>query len=79
MAELTEAEAKWLKRVQRALNACPSSDIGFFTIGGKDVTLYRRPEVDFSDGRSDFCQLVDRADARLGELYFPEQVHSTAG
>lgn len=79
MAELTDAEKKWLKRVQRALDACPSDDIGFYTIGDPNVVLYRVPEGDFIDAMTDFCVAVDEADAFLGDLNFPRQVASTAG
>jgi hypothetical protein len=79
MAELNDAELKWRKRVQRALDACPSPDIGFYTIGDLDVVLYRVPEGDFSDAHKDHCIMVDDADAGLGELKFPRSVHSTAG
>lgn len=76
---LTPEETKWIKRVQRALDACPSDDLGFFTIGDKDVTVYRRPNGDFADHCDDFCTTVQDADANLGFLTFPREVHSTAG
>lgn len=85
MADLTDAEEKWLKRVQRALDACPSDRIGFYTTGDPCVTAYRLPEVgDLDDNEPmwsnrDFCMIVHDADARLGELNFPSLVHSTAG
>jgi hypothetical protein len=78
--KLTPDEKKWLKRVQRALDACPSLDIGFFTTGDNDVSVYRRPVDDFIDmDRGEFGSNVDDADARLGELIFPNNVHSTSG
>ncbi|EMK1274663.1 hypothetical protein V8M30_000246 [Serratia marcescens] len=40
MAELTAAERKWLNEVQKVLNRCPSTRLGFFTIGDKDVFVY---------------------------------------
>lgn len=76
---LTPAETKWIKRVQRALDACPSDDLGFFTIGDKDVVVYRRPPDDFTDHMGDFCTAVQDAEAELGALKFPQDVHSTAG
>ncbi len=80
MAELTKAEKKWVARVQRALDACPSDDIGFYTIGDPQINLYRMPEGDFADvDYSDFCIAVDDADALLGEINFPNNVASTAG
>lgn len=84
MAQLTKTEEKWLTRVQRALDACPSPTIGFYTIGDYDVKVYRKPrggDLEDNDLRSDkdFCTIVDDADAELGALDFPGQVHSTAG
>ena len=79
MSDLTPEEGKWLKRVQRALDACPSSDIGFYTVGDRDVSVYRRPPDDFEDCMGDFCQAVEGTGADLGSLNFPQQVHATAG
>lgn len=83
MSELTPEEAKWLKRVQRALSACPSNRIAFYTTGDNNVTAYDRDKQDAIDAAyddlSEFCSAVDEADANLGELVFPGQVASTAG
>ena len=76
---LTPEETKWIKRVQRALDACPSEDLGFYTIGDGDVHVYRRPPDDFVDHDGDFCVIVQEAEAELGEFRFPQDVHSTAG
>lgn len=79
MATPTEAEKKWMKRVQRALDACPSSDIEFNAIGDADLTVFRRPPDGLPDLGGDFCTDIEGADAGLGELIFPGLVHSTAG
>ena len=79
MTDLTKRESAWIKRVQKALDACPSDDIGFYTIGDPDVNLYRVPEGDFIDDDRDHCVMVDDAAAGLGSLKFPRGVHSTAG
>lgn len=84
MAELTAAERKWLNDVQKVLNRCPSTRLGFFTIGDKDVFVYDKrldkqiDELQDSGGR-DFGLVVNDLDAGFGELIFPSHVHSTAG
>jgi hypothetical protein len=82
MSKLTEAELKWKIRVQKALNACPSDRIGFYTIGDHDIRLYdksKNVDEENSENQEDFCTTVDRLDAGLGGLDFPSNVHSTAG
>ena len=79
---LTKAEEKWVRRIQKALNECPSDRLGFYTIGDRDVFIYDKSKgVDESASESgrDFCQEVEHLDAGLGELLFPTEVHSTAG
>ncbi|MBH2791562.1 hypothetical protein I5L37_10075 [Serratia marcescens] len=84
MAELTAAERKWLNEVQKVLNRCPSTRLGFFTIGDKDVFVYDKrldkqiDELQDSGGR-DFGLVVNDLDAGFGELTFPAAVHSIAG
>lgn len=84
MSDLTAEERKWVKRLQKVLNECPSKRLGFYTIGDREVHLYDRDKdakVDaaFNTHNTDFCQAVDRADAGLGSVQFPSSVHSTAG
>ena len=86
MSKLTQAERKWIVKVQKVLNECPSDRMGFFTIGDPDVCIYdlsKHPEVsDLMDSGkgSDFCTCVDKADADFHiSLVFPSPVESTAG
>ena len=79
MATLTPKEEKWMRRVQKAIAACPSADIGFFTTGDHSISVYRILEDDFIDSEKDLCVAVNDAEADLGELHFPHNVHSTAG
>jgi len=84
MAEpLTQAERKWLKDLQRVLDRCPSTRLGFFTIGDPEVTVIDQPATDTFERehgeRGDYCITVDAAGTCLGRLKFPERVHSTAG
>lgn len=85
MADISRAELKWLIRLQKVIDACPSERIGFYTIGDSDVSLYdktRDEEIDavVSSGNKDFCTVVDELDAGFGVVInFPSNVHSTAG
>ena len=76
----TKEEKKWIKRVQRALNACPSDRLGFYTIGDPEIAIYDRHKLEeFGEGDGDFCVAVDDADAQLDRLVFPQGVVSSAG
>ena len=85
MADLTAAEIKWVKRVQRALDACPSDRIGFATTGDANVTLHDRTKENkihavMNRRGCDFCQAVDEQNADFFlTLNFPSNVHSVAG
>lgn len=85
MAEITQAELKWLIRLQKVIDACPSKRLGFYTIGDSEVVLYDKTRDDeinaISDSSNkDFCVIVDELDAGFGvQLVFPSNVHSTAG
>lgn len=82
---LTKEEKSWIRRMNTLLKACPSDRFGFFTIGDNDVMIYdasRKDEIDAlfdTSNGPDFCVVIDRLDAGLGEVTFPAQVHSTAG
>lgn len=87
MSDLTTEELKWIKRVQRALDACPSDRMGFFTIGDRQVSIYNKSleakieeAFDNAPGCADWCNAVDHVDADFdATLTFPNLVHSTAG
>jgi hypothetical protein len=79
MSELTSDENKWLKKLQRVLNECPSKRLGFYTIGDHDVFVFDKDKEHLLDGERDFCVMVDEHDAGLGILIFPSGVYSTAG
>lgn len=79
MSELTPDELKWLKKLQRVLNECPSSRLGFYTIGDRDVFVFDKDKEHLMDEERDFCQMVADQDADLFTLRFPSGVYSTAG
>ncbi|WP_435331596.1 hypothetical protein [Morganella morganii] len=85
MSKLTKEEIKWVEKVQKALNECPSKRIGFFTIGDSDVTLYDTEKMDeimsyFDAGKSEYGGAVEKVGALFGRsLVFPSCVDSTSG
>ncbi len=84
--KLTKREKQWVKRVQKALDSCPSNRIGFYTIGDCDVSLFDVTrygdictEMDKRSG-VDFGTISDNLGHGCAEsLNFPNQVESAAG
>lgn len=81
---LTKEETVWLKKLQKLLDNPPSDRMGFYTTGDPTVTVYDHTwETSIhrlmDNGNYEFGNAVDAYDARLGELKFPNCVHSTAG
>lgn len=85
MSKLTKEEIKWVEKVQKILNECPSKRIGFFTIGDSDLTLYDNTKMDeimsyFDAGKSEYGGAVEKAGALFDRsLVFPNCVDSTSG
>jgi hypothetical protein len=85
MAELSAVEKKWLNDVQKVLNRCPSTRLGFATMGDRSVTVYDNAfsqaieDHIFSSGTGDFIPTAELMGAVLGEIVFPANVESTAG
>jgi hypothetical protein len=81
---LTPIERKWITKLQKVLDECPSDRMGFYTIGDSDISIYDRSvqsEIDaIIDTRDvDFGQAIEEVDAHLGSVCFPSHVHSTSG
>ncbi len=81
---LTKQEKAWLKRLQKVLDACPSDRLHFNAIGDPDITVFdgsRLDEINDShdENGGEFSNAIDDMDARLWELRFPGNVHSTSG
>ncbi len=77
---ITVAEARWIKQVNAVLAKCPSTRLGFFTIGDPDITVYDKtfdPEID--ETNRDFGPVAHELGVVLGHVKFPSNVHSTAG
>lgn len=81
MSELTKAEKKWVRDVQKVLDKCPSKRIGFYTIGDNNVMLWDTDKKEEAMAQEDdFCVIVENCDAGFDEeLIFPNPVESTAG
>lgn len=85
MAKLTKAEQKWIDDAQAVLNRCPSTRLGFYTMGDHSVHVYNLDQLDevsdlMDKGKHDFCQATKDTDADFNEsLDFPSPVESTAG
>ena len=84
-SRLTKTERAWLDKLQNVLNECPSSRLGFYTIGDADLTIYDRKKEskieDLQDRRGfDFGPAAGEIGALFEyQLAFPSNVHSTAG
>lgn len=84
MSELTHAERRWIRELQKVLNKCPSERIGFFTTGDCDIKLFdktKESEIAARQDRgADFGPAAEAVGARFdGDLLFPSNVYSTAG
>lgn len=85
MTKLTKRESEWIARVQEVLDDCPNNRLGFYTVGDNDIVIYdhnkedKINEIMDNNDRTDFGSAVDSCNARLGDLIFPNHVHSTSG
>lgn len=82
--ELTDDEAKWIKKLNRVLSQCPSERLGFYTVGDASIEIYdlnMQGEIDALMDRKgrDLGPAAEEVDAKLSRLKFPSNVHSTAG
>jgi len=80
---LTDVESKWIAKLQKVLNGCPSRRLGFYTIGDSSIVIYDKSKDDAIEATATesgfFCNAVDEHDAKLAEVTFPSNVHATAG
>lgn len=83
--KLTKAEKAWVAVVQAALDKCPSTRLGFATIGGCDITIFDVRGLDKISARLDRgCEDFIYAAGKLGlvaeeSIRFPQPVEGTAG
>lgn len=82
---LTDEEIKWLAKLQRVLDKCPSDRLGFFTTGDPTIHVYdfsKEKEINQlmnANDRLEFCNAVRKTGAELATVVFPNSVHSTSG
>jgi len=83
--KLTKEEKAWVAKLNKVLAECPSTRLGFATIGDPDIMIYDRSERGKIDQRMDrcswdFCAVVDEMGLLAEEVIkFPNAVESTAG
>lgn len=83
--KLTKDEKAWVAEVQKALDKCPSSRMGFATIGDHDLAIFDNTKMDkiyavLERGGSDFIPVAQKLGLVAKEtLDFPQPVESTAG
>lgn len=80
---MTKEERSWLRKMQKLLDKCPSH-FEFNTVGDCNLTVFdnrKRDEIDaiHDAGGCEFCGAIDAAGAYIGDLIFPNNVHSTTG
>jgi ribose 5-phosphate isomerase len=82
---LTSDEQKWIRKLQRVLNECPSNRMSSFTIGDSNITIYDisadKSESAHNIARNcnDWCNVVEDTGTKLAVIKFPFSVQSTAG
>ncbi len=78
---ISKEEVKWLKKLQKVLNECPSSRMSSYTIGDSNIVIFDN-SVDLSGddyNDKDVGVIVDDLGIELYTLNFPFPVHGTAG
>jgi hypothetical protein len=82
MTSLTKEEKAWIKKVERILATCPKR-FGFYCVGDADIGIFDKDKDEqieaFYGGGQDFVCSLDSAEAHLGFIVFPTQVHSATG
>lgn len=83
MSPITPEERKWIKKLQKVLNECPSTRLAAYTSGNHDVSFYdtsfENEIAELQDNHNrDFGPAVEQLDCKVGEVVFPFCVHSTA-
>ena len=83
---LTRTERAWLAEFQAVLDRCPSTRIGFYSIGDANLGLYDATreqeigeELDVNGGEWGSAAARLKADFDQLTLRFPTAVQSTAG
>lgn len=81
MQLLTKPEAKWVKKLQKVLDECPSDRIGFYTIGDPVICLYSREFQDLiEEERDDLVRILRLNGWGFDEvLNFPNAVDGVCG
>ena len=75
---LTQAETKWIKRLEKVLNSCPSERLELVTIGDSSFTvidglIVKEHDVEIHDG------LAERNGVAIGYVYGDIKIHGVSG
>lgn len=82
---LTPEEKKWLKKLQKVLNECPSSRMESYTIGDNYIAIYDISANDSEEAENlardnnDWCHVIDATETELAVIKSPFAILSTAG
>ncbi len=82
---LTPEEKKWLKKLQKVLNECPSNRMESYTIGDDSLFIYDISANDSEEAENlardnnDWCNVIADTDTELATIRFPFAILSTAG
>jgi nucleoside-triphosphatase THEP1 len=84
---LEKSELKWLKKLQKVLNECPTSRLGAYTIGDANLSIYDKEVYDAyvqanprRQKEQDDVLIIDECGAHLEFLLkFPFKVDGIAG
>lgn len=79
---LTVEEKKWLKKLQKVLDECPSNRMEAFTIGDNYITIYdilANSSEEIMKDNYDWCNVIEDTKTKLAVINFPFAVLSTAG
>ena len=83
MSELTAAERKWIKKLQKVIDECPSERLGFYTIGDNNICMYdaeKYDELDLGNIDDDLVFVVRAYDLDFDTyINFPNNVEGACG
>lgn len=83
--ELTKEEKAWVKKVNKILSQCPSTRLGFASMGDPSIYIFDVTRLDeiyeqLEDNKGDFIPSAQEIGAVSVEcIEFPSAVESTAG
>ena len=80
--KITAEERKWLRKVQKVIDECPSNRLGFFTTGDNNIVMYDSESYDnlgLRDSVIDPAPAIESNGLILGSIFFPDNVEGLCG